>query len=94
MKQSSFKELVRLVLGQPFRMSLMLVGTLVQVLLTVYLPILIGLAVDAVLIADGQVLDQGHQVGLGCHEDLLRSSAIYQEIDRSQHREEDSHETI
>lgn len=56
MKQSSFKELVRLVLGQPFRMSLMLVGTLVQVLLTVYLPILIGRAVDAVLIADGQVL--------------------------------------
>ena len=56
MKQSSFKELVRLVLGQPFRMSLMLVGTVVQVLLTVYLPILIGLAVDAVLIADGQVL--------------------------------------
>ena len=40
------------------------------------------------------VLDQGRQVGLGRHEDLLRSSAIYQEIDRSQHREEDSHETI
>ncbi len=56
MKQSSFKELVRLVLGQPFRMSLMLVGTVVQVLLTVYLPILIGQAVDAVLIADDQVL--------------------------------------
>lgn len=56
MKQSSFKELVRLVLGQPFRMSLMLVGTVVQVLLTVYLPILIGQAVDAVLIADGQIL--------------------------------------
>ena len=56
MKQSSFKELVRLVLGQPFRMSFMLVGTLVQVLLTVYLPILVGQAVDAVLIADGQVL--------------------------------------
>ncbi|HEM3691770.1 TPA: ABC transporter ATP-binding protein [Streptococcus suis] len=56
MKQSSFKELVRLVLGQPFRMSLMLVGTVVQVLLTVYLPILIGQAVDAVLIADSQVL--------------------------------------
>ena len=56
MNQSSFKELVRLVLGQPFRMSLMLVGTVVQVLLTVYLPILIGQAVDAVLIADGQVL--------------------------------------
>ncbi|MDW8673591.1 ABC transporter ATP-binding protein [Streptococcus suis] len=56
MRQSSFKELVRLVLGQPFRMSLMLVGTLVQVLLTVYLPILIGQAVDAVLIANGQVL--------------------------------------
>ncbi|HEM4818547.1 TPA: ABC transporter ATP-binding protein [Streptococcus suis] len=56
MGQSSFKELVRLVLQQPLRMSLMLVGTLVQVLLTVYLPILIGQAVDAVLIADGQVL--------------------------------------
>ncbi|HEL9642087.1 TPA: ABC transporter ATP-binding protein [Streptococcus suis] len=56
MRQSSFKELVRLVLHQPLRMSLMLVGTLVQVLLTVYLPILIGQAVDAVLISDGQVL--------------------------------------
>ncbi|CYW01418.1 ABC transporter ATP-binding protein [Streptococcus suis] len=56
MRQSSFKELVRLVLHQPLRMSLMLVGTLVQVLLTVYLPILIGQAVDAVLIADVQVL--------------------------------------
>ncbi|HEM6540525.1 TPA: ABC transporter ATP-binding protein [Streptococcus suis] len=40
------------------------------------------------------VLDRGRQVGLGRHEDLLRSSAIYQEIDQSQHREEDSHETI
>ncbi|AER21266.1 TPA: ABC transporter ATP-binding protein [Streptococcus suis] len=56
MRQSSFKELVRLVLHQPLRMSLMLVGTLVQVLLTVYLPILIGQTVDAVLIANGQVL--------------------------------------
>ncbi|CYU47702.1 ABC transporter ATP-binding protein [Streptococcus suis] len=56
MRQSSFKELVRLVLHQPLRMSLMLVGTLVQVLLTVYLPILIGQAVDAVLITNGQVL--------------------------------------
>ncbi|ATZ03439.1 ABC transporter ATP-binding protein [Streptococcus suis] len=56
MRQSSFKELVRLVLRQPLRMSLMLVGSLAQVLLTVYLPILIGQAVDAVLIADGQVL--------------------------------------
>ncbi|HEM6454952.1 TPA: ABC transporter ATP-binding protein [Streptococcus suis] len=56
MRQASFKELVRLVLHQPLRMSLKLVGTLVQVLLTVYLPILIGQAVDAVLIANGQVL--------------------------------------
>ncbi|HFU3730113.1 TPA: ABC transporter ATP-binding protein [Streptococcus suis] len=56
MKQSSFKELVKLVFKQPLRMSLMLVGSLVQVLLSVYLPILIGQAVDAVLIADGQVL--------------------------------------
>ncbi|HFI0634053.1 TPA: ABC transporter ATP-binding protein [Streptococcus suis] len=56
MKQSSFKELVKLVFKQPLRMSLMLVGSLAQVLLTVYLPILIGQAVDAVLIADSQVL--------------------------------------
>ncbi|WP_105151641.1 ABC transporter ATP-binding protein [Streptococcus suis] len=56
MKQSSFKALVKLVFKQPLRMSLMLVGSLVQVLLSVYLPILIGQAVDAVLIADGQVL--------------------------------------
>ncbi|NQN87305.1 ABC transporter ATP-binding protein [Streptococcus suis] len=56
MKQSSFKELVKLVFKQPLRMSLMLVGTLAQVLLSVYLPILIGQAVDAVLIADGQIL--------------------------------------
>lgn len=41
------------------------------------------------------VLEQGRQVGLGRHEDLLRSSAIYQEIHQSQQqREEDSYETI
>ncbi|HEM3702692.1 TPA: ABC transporter ATP-binding protein [Streptococcus suis] len=56
MKQSSFKALVKLVFKQPLRMSLMLVGSIAQVLLTVYLPILIGQAVDAVLIANGQVL--------------------------------------
>ncbi|CYU48560.1 ABC transporter ATP-binding protein [Streptococcus suis] len=40
------------------------------------------------------VLEQGRQVGLGCHEDLLRSSAIYQEIHQSQQQgEEDSYET-
>ncbi|HEM3437693.1 ABC transporter ATP-binding protein [Streptococcus suis] len=56
MKQSSFKALVKLVFKQPLRMSLMLVGSLAQVLLTVYLPILIGQAVDAVMITNGQVL--------------------------------------
>ncbi|HFU3725680.1 TPA: ABC transporter ATP-binding protein [Streptococcus suis] len=41
------------------------------------------------------VLDQGRQVGFGRHEDLLRSSAIYQEIHQSQQQEEeDSYETI
>ncbi|HEM3122331.1 TPA: ABC transporter ATP-binding protein [Streptococcus suis] len=41
------------------------------------------------------VLEQGCQVGLGRHEDLLRSSAIYQEIHQSQLQgEEDSYETI
>ncbi|WP_105130797.1 ABC transporter ATP-binding protein [Streptococcus suis] len=40
------------------------------------------------------VLEQGRQVGLGRHEDLLRSSAIYQEIHQSQQQgEEDSYET-
>ncbi|HFI0562956.1 TPA: ABC transporter ATP-binding protein [Streptococcus suis] len=56
MKQSSFKQLVRLVFKQPLRMSLLLIGTVAQVLLTVYLPILIGQAVDAVLLADSQIL--------------------------------------
>lgn len=56
MKQSSFKQLVRLVFKQPLRMSLLLIGTVAQVLLTVYLPILIGRAVDAVLLADRQIL--------------------------------------
>lgn len=41
------------------------------------------------------VLEQGRQVGLGRHEDLLRSSAIYQEIHQSQQQGgEDSYETI
>lgn len=40
------------------------------------------------------VLDQGQQVGLGRHEDLLQSSAIYREIDQSQQREENEHETV
>ncbi|HHG6293964.1 TPA: ABC transporter ATP-binding protein [Streptococcus suis] len=41
------------------------------------------------------VLEQGRQVGLGRHEDLLRSSAIYQEIHQSQQQgEEDSYERI
>ncbi|MBM7314241.1 ABC transporter ATP-binding protein [Streptococcus suis] len=34
------------------------------------------------------VLDKGKQVGLGCHQDLLESSAIYREIDRSQQSQE------
>ncbi|MBY4633760.1 ABC transporter ATP-binding protein [Streptococcus suis] len=41
------------------------------------------------------VLEQGRQVGLGRHEDLLRSFAIYQEIHQSQQQgEEYSYETI
>lgn len=34
------------------------------------------------------VLDKGMQAGLGRHEDLLNSSAIYREIDQSQHSQE------
>ncbi|HEL9630263.1 TPA: ABC transporter ATP-binding protein [Streptococcus suis] len=56
MNQTSFKQLIRLVWNQPLRMSLLLIGTVAQVLLTVYLPILIGQAVDAVLLADSHLL--------------------------------------
>ncbi|WP_419580963.1 ABC transporter transmembrane domain-containing protein, partial [Streptococcus suis] len=45
-----------LVWKQPLRVTMMLVGTLAQVLLTIYLPILIGQAVDVVLLADSQIL--------------------------------------
>ncbi len=40
------------------------------------------------------VLDQGRQVGLGSHQDLLYSSAIYREIAQSQEPEEVGHERI
>ncbi|WP_155962917.1 ABC transporter ATP-binding protein [Streptococcus ruminantium] len=56
MQESSFKGLVKLVVKQPLRLSLLLIGTFVQVVLTVYLPILIGQAVDATLLADSQFL--------------------------------------
>ncbi|HFI0158388.1 TPA: ABC transporter ATP-binding protein [Streptococcus suis] len=57
--------------------------------------ILVSQRTNSLRVADQiLVLDQGRQVGLGRHEDLLRSSAIYQEIDQSQHREEGSHEAI
>ena len=35
------------------------------------------------------VLDKGHQVGLGTHQDLLATNSIYQEIHYSQHGKED-----
>ncbi|BBD22677.1 ABC transporter ATP-binding protein [Streptococcus constellatus] len=38
------------------------------------------------------VLDKGHQVALGAHEDLLQTSAIYREIHLSQHSKEEKHE--
>ncbi|MGQ7594945.1 ABC transporter ATP-binding protein [Streptococcus suis] len=56
MKKTSLHQLTGLVLKQPIRLTLLLLATLAQVLLTVYLPILIGRAVDAVLVADSQVL--------------------------------------
>ena len=34
------------------------------------------------------VLDQGHQVGLGSHENLLTSCSVYQEMNRSQESQE------
>lgn len=39
------------------------------------------------------VLDQGKQVGLGRHKDLLQTCPIYREIDQSQHNTEVSDET-
>ena len=38
------------------------------------------------------VLDKGHQVALGKHEELLQTSAIYREIHLSQHSKEEKHE--
>lgn len=39
------------------------------------------------------VLDQGQQVGLGCHAELLQTCPVYQEIAHSQHVQEVSHES-
>ncbi len=39
------------------------------------------------------VLDQGQQVGLGCHADLLQTCPVYQEIAHSQHVQEVSNES-
>ncbi|WP_394405421.1 ABC transporter ATP-binding protein [Streptococcus sp. 20-1249] len=48
-KKPTLRNLLRLMTKYPLRLSFILLGTILQVLLTVYLPILIGQAVDTVL---------------------------------------------
>ena len=38
------------------------------------------------------VLDKGHQMALGAHEELIQTSDIYREIHLSQHSREEKHE--
>lgn len=38
------------------------------------------------------VLDKGHQMALGAHEELIQTSDIYREIHLSQHSGEEKHE--
>ncbi|MBF0788096.1 MULTISPECIES: ABC transporter ATP-binding protein [unclassified Streptococcus] len=68
--------------------------TAIQQALPDKLLIMISQRTNSLLQADQiLVLDQGQQVGLGCHEELLQTCAIYQEIDQSQHGQEVLHET-
>lgn len=48
-KQHTFRKIVARLVRQPFYLTLLLIGVVFQVALTVYLPILIGRAVDSVL---------------------------------------------
>lgn len=52
-KSSTLRQLLALFLSRPVLLGAILLGTLVQVLLTVYLPILIGQAIDVVLEIQG-----------------------------------------
>lgn len=56
MKESSLKQLVKWSLKQPGRLGLILVGSGLQVVLTVYQPILMGRAIDSLLAPNGSVL--------------------------------------
>lgn len=56
MKESSLKQLMKWSLKQPGRLGLILVGSGLQVVLTVYQPILMGRAIDSLLAPNGSVL--------------------------------------
>ncbi|MWV55948.1 ATP-binding cassette domain-containing protein [Streptococcus sp. zg-70] len=53
---TSLRQLVSRMLRQPLHLSLIVLGSLVQVILSVYLPVLIGQAVDAVFIKGNSAL--------------------------------------
>ncbi|MBO4106663.1 ABC transporter ATP-binding protein [Streptococcus suis] len=54
MRKNVFNSLVALLWRKPFSLLVLIVGTLCQVLLTVYQPILMGRALDLILDGDGQ----------------------------------------
>lgn len=54
--RSGLKSLIRLIGKQPVLLGLLIIGTIVQVCLTVYLPVLIGKAVDIVFLSNHQSL--------------------------------------
>lgn len=56
MRKSTFNSLVALLGRKPLFLLSLIAGTLCQVLLTVYLPILMGRALDLILDGDGQAL--------------------------------------
>lgn len=56
MRKSTLKSLVALLGRKPWALCGLLVGTVLQVLLTVYLPILMGRALDLIVVGDYQAL--------------------------------------
>lgn len=71
MKSSPLKRLVRDFAKQKFLLALALLGICLQVALTIYLPILIGNAVDAVLVPNNRQLIWSGELFSRCSWSLL-----------------------
>lgn len=56
MRRSTFNSLISLLVGKPLSLLCLVLGTVLQVLLTVYLPILMGRALDLIIAGDGSAL--------------------------------------